>query len=59
MIHASLELKVSMDQAISLLQRGRSFVEYRCRLPVEEELIGRSKLLVTRKWIVSKYSTLT
>ena len=41
MIHAGLELKVSMDEAISLLQRGSSFVEYRCRLLVEEELIGR------------------
>ena len=37
---------------ILLLQVGSSFVEFQCRLPVEEELIGRWKLLVTRKWIV-------
>ena len=47
MIHASLELKVYMDQC-NLLHGGSSFVEYRCRLPVEKELIGRLKLLVTR-----------
>ena len=57
MIHASLELKVYMDQC-NLLQGTSSFVECQCRLLVEEELIGRRKVLDTRKWIVCKYSIL-